>query len=137
MGCRSWPCCRHRHRIIQACRKPASVLLYNCFVLRTQNYFAFLPDGSLCVSTGDGASYNRVDVRAFRTMDVNSLAGKVLRIDPITGKSLPDNPYYSLTNDPDANSAKVYQMGIRNSFRMTVNKDNSGQFFLGEFGWFS
>lgn len=94
----------------------------------------FLPDGSLVISTGDGASYNRVDVRGFRVQDYNSLTGKVLRIDPITGQGLPDNPFYSLTNDPNANSAKVYQLGCRNSFRMSIDKNN-GQLYLGEVGW--
>jgi glucose/arabinose dehydrogenase len=92
---------------------------------------AFHPDGSLFVSLGDGASYNRVDPRAWRVMDENSLAGKVLRIDAMTGKGLPSNPYYSQTNDPDANSAKVWQMGIRNSFRITADQD-SGLLYLGE-----
>jgi glucose/arabinose dehydrogenase len=94
----------------------------------------FHPDGSLLISLGDGASYNRVDPRAWRVMDENSLAGKVLRIDAITGKGLPSNPYYSQTNDPDANSAKVWQMGIRNSFRITADQD-SGLLYLGEVGW--
>ena len=92
---------------------------------------AFHPDGSLLVSLGDGASYNRVDPRAWRVLDENSLAGKVLRIDPETGKGLSTNPYYSQTNDADANSAKVWQMGIRNSFRITFDQD-SGLLYLGE-----
>ena len=92
---------------------------------------AFHSDGSLLVSLGDGASYNRVDPRAWRVLDENSLAGKVLRIDPLTGKGLSDNPYYSQTENDDANSAKVWQMGIRNSFRITFDQV-SGNLYLGE-----
>lgn len=93
---------------------------------------AFLLDGTLLVSTGDGGSYNRVDDRIWRVMDVDSLSGKVIRIDPITGKGLPNNPYYN--GDPDANRSKVYQSGIRNSWRMTVCK-TTGKVYLGEVGW--
>ena len=96
---------------------------------------AFSPDGlALYVSTGDGASYNQVDVRADRVQDVDSLSGKILRIDPITGEGLTDNPFYNLTNDPDANSAKVYQLGLRNPFRISVD-DATGQLYVGDVGW--
>lgn len=96
---------------------------------------AFSPDGtSLYISTGDGASYNQVDVRADRVQDVNSLSGKVLRIDAITGKGLPYNPFYGLTNDTNANSAKVYQMGFRNPFRISVDS-TTGQLYIGDVGW--
>jgi glucose/arabinose dehydrogenase len=97
----------------------------------------FSPDGSaLYISTGDGASYNQVDVRADRVQDINSLSGKVLRIDPITGKGLPSNPFYGLTNDADANSAKVYQLGLRNPFRISVDS-TTGQLYIGDVGWTS
>ncbi|WP_207310418.1 DUF4347 domain-containing protein [Rubripirellula amarantea] len=93
---------------------------------------AFAPDGSLYVSIGDGASYNRVDVRADRVQDIDSLSGKVLRIDPITGKGLSDNPFFN--GDEDANRSKVYQLGLRNPFRIAVD-ESSGQLFVGDVGW--
>ena len=49
---------------------------------------AFGPDGALYVSNGDGASYNAVDPRAARVQDLDSLSGKILRIDPLTGAGL-------------------------------------------------
>ena len=91
----------------------------------------FGPDGNLYASIGDGASYNRVDPRAIRTVDNDSLSGKILRIDPITGEGLTDNPFYN--GDPDANASKVYQSGLRNPFRITVADD--GQVFIGDVGW--
>lgn len=93
---------------------------------------AFAPDGSLFVSIGDGASYNAVDVRADRVQDIDSLSGKILRIDPLTGQGYADNPFYN--NDPDANRSKVYQLGLRNPFRISVDS-TTGQLFIGDVGW--
>ncbi|EMI57315.1 protein containing Legume lectin, beta chain [Rhodopirellula sallentina SM41] len=93
---------------------------------------AFGTDGNLFVSIGDGASYNRVDVRADRVQDIDSLSGKVLRIDPITGEGLTDNPFFN--GDADANRSKVYQLGLRNPFRMSVDPE-TGQLYVGDVGW--
>ncbi|MCC9640859.1 DUF4347 domain-containing protein [Rhodopirellula sp. JC740] len=98
----------------------------------TVGALAFGIDGELFVSIGDGASYNRVDVRADRVQHIDSLSGKVLRIDPITGKGLSNNPFYN--GDPDANRSKVYQLGLRNPFRMSVDPV-TGRLFVGDVGW--
>ncbi len=92
----------------------------------------FGPDGALYITNGDGASYNQVDPRIFRVQDIDNLSGKVLRIDPITGDGLADNPFFN--GDPNANRSKVYQLGLRNPFRMTVHPE-SGQVYVGEVGW--
>ena len=94
----------------------------------------FGPDGALYVSNGDGVAYNRVDPRAVRVQDIDNLSGKVLRIDPITGEGLADNPFYD--GDKDANRSKVYQYGFRNPFRMTVDPVD-GQVYVGDVGWTS
>ena len=60
----------------------------------------FANDGSLFVSIGDGASFNQVDPRATRVLDIDSLSGKIMRIDPITGDGLSSNPFYN--GNPDA-----------------------------------
>lgn len=93
---------------------------------------AFGIDGELFVSIGDGASYNRVDVRADRVQDIDSLSGKVLRIDPLTGQGLSDNPFFN--GNANANRSKVYQLGLRNPFRMSVDSV-TGQLFVGDVGW--
>jgi glucose/arabinose dehydrogenase len=93
---------------------------------------AFSTDGSLFVSIGDGASYNSVDPRATRVQDLDSLSGKILRIDPLTGQGLPSNPFYN--NDPNSNRAKVYQSGLRNPFRISVNPQ-TGRLIVGDVGW--
>lgn len=93
---------------------------------------AFGIDNQLFVSIGDGTSYNRMDPRTVRVQDIDNLSGKVLRIDPITGQGLSDNPFYN--GDVNANRSKVYHLGLRNPFRMSVNPD-TGQLFIGDVGW--
>ena len=97
----------------------------------TVGSLAFGLDGALFVSIGDGASFNQTDVRALRVQDVNSLSGKVLRIDSLTGRGLSDNPFFN--GDADANRSKVYQLGLRNPWRLTVDQ-NTGRLFIGETG---
>ena len=78
---------------------------------------AFAADGTLLVTIGDAASYEGNDagsdpgtfyaqaladgiirpaenVGAFRAQMINSMSGKLLRIDPQTGNGLPSNPFY-------------------------------------------
>lgn len=94
---------------------------------------AFGPDGMLYVSVGDGASFNMVDPRALSVQDVNSLSGKILRVDPLTGQGLADNPF--ATSDLDANASKVWMLGLRNPFTMTFADD--GRLFMSETGWYT
>lgn len=94
---------------------------------------AFGPDGMLYVAVGDGASFNFVDPRAVSVQDVNSLSGKILRIDPLTGQGLADNPF--ATGDLDANASKVWMLGLRNPFTMTFAED--GRLFMSETGWYT
>ena len=93
---------------------------------------AFGPDGMLYVSNGDGTSYNAVDPRTLRVQDVDSLSGKILRIDPLTGQGLSDNPFYD--GDPSSNRSKVFQLGLRNPFRIEFGAD--GQLYIGDVGWY-
>ncbi len=93
----------------------------------------FGADGALYVSTGDGASYNRADIRGIRTLDVDSLSGKILRINPITGEGLSDNPFFD--GDVNSNRSKVYQMGLRNPFRFAIRPGTSTP-YIGDVGWF-
>ncbi len=92
----------------------------------------FGTDGSLYVSNGDGTSYGRVDPRTIRVQNLDSLSGKLLRIDPITGEGLSDNPFYD--GNPNSNRSKVYSYGLRNPFRFTVNP-NTNEPFIGDVGW--
>jgi glucose/arabinose dehydrogenase len=91
----------------------------------------FAPDGSLYVSLGEAAGYDNASQNAFRAQDLDSLAGKILHI-TTDGKGLSSNPFY--TGDPTDNRSKVYALGMRNPFRMTV-RQSDGQVVTGDVGW--
>ncbi len=94
---------------------------------------AFGPDGALYVSIGDGTSFNAADPRTASVQNINSLSGKILRIDPITGMGLPDNPFVEPGDDLNANHSKVYQLGLRNPFSIGFAPD--GRLFITNTGW--
>jgi glucose/arabinose dehydrogenase len=92
----------------------------------------FGPDKSLYVSIGDGANFDNVDPLAHRAQDLTRLNGKVLRIDPATGKGYRNNPYYK--TNLKINRSKVWNLGLRNPFRMTF-RASDGKLFIGDVGW--
>lgn len=94
----------------------------------TIDFLKFARDGSLFVSMGDGIVNSKGN---WRAQDPNSLAGKVLRIDPLTGAGYATNPFYD--GDVNVNRAKVYALGLRNPFRFTFHPTN-GEIYLGEVG---
>ncbi len=101
-------------------------------------------DGTLLLSTGDGGDWFQPetggnqpwgfddfvhpvtglrgplpkdqDCGSFRSQDLRSLAGKVLRIDPETGEGLASNPFYD--GDTSSITSRVWALGLRNAFRM-------------------
>ncbi len=108
---------------------------------------AFGEDGSLLVSVGDGASWDgfdtggpmpnssytayadgilrpQEDVGVFRAQMINSLSGKVLRLDPKSGEGLPGNPWFDPQN-PRSPASRVWALGFRNPFRFCVRPDSS------------
>jgi glucose/arabinose dehydrogenase len=112
----------------------------------------FAPDGTLLLSTGDGAHWDLIDQGgvdpegfddvihpvtllrgqltreqdsgAYRSRDIRSLAGKVLRLDPETGLGLPSNPFFD--GDPSSNRSRVYAVGLRNPYRL-IHRPGTGQ----------
>ncbi len=87
----------------------------------------FASDGTLFVSTGDGAD---IVEQRFRTQDLDSLAGKMLRINP-DGSAPADNPYF--TGDPAANRSKVWAYGLREPFRFSLQPGTDLP-FIGDVG---
>ncbi len=108
---------------------------------------AFAADGTLLLTSGDGASYSEVDggnightyyqqaltdsiirkeenVGAFRSQMLNSHNGKLLRIDPETGDGVSSNPFFD-ESTPRSAKSRVWSFGLRNPFRMSV-KPGSG-----------
>lgn len=91
----------------------------------------FARDGTLFVTTGDGARFDGVDDDALRAQDLDSLAGKVLRITPL-GAGVPSNPFW--TGDASANRSKVWAYGLRNPYRFNL-RPGTDMPYLGEVGW--
>lgn len=91
----------------------------------------FGPDGKLYATLGDGADFSTVDARALRAQNLDSLAGKVLRINT-DGSAPQDNPFF--TGNPSDNRSKVFAYGLRNSFRLNF-KPGTNSLFAGEVGW--
>ena len=94
----------------------------------TADMLRFGPDGALYVANGDGSVNDAINIRA---QDVNSLAGKILRIDPFSGNGYPNNPFYD--GDPGSNRSKVWAFGLRNPFRFTLHP-TTGELWVGEVG---
>jgi len=129
---------------------------------------AFAADGTLLVTIGDAASYEGIDagsyagtfyqqalidgiirpaenVGAFRAQLINSMSGKLLRIDPQTGDGIPSNPFYSAA-EPRAPKSRVWALGCRNSFRIHIKPGTGstdpavgdiGEVYLGDVGFAS
>jgi len=84
---------------------------------------AFARDGTLFLSTGDGGGYDkRVEEGALRAQDPDALNGKILHIDA-EGNGLPGNPWWN--GDRAANRSKVWAVGFRNPFRLTLDPRSS------------
>jgi len=92
----------------------------------------FGADGALYVSHGDGASFTLADPRALRALDVNSLNGKILRINPANGQGYSNNPFYD--GNLNSNRSKVWSYGFRNPFRFTLHP-STGEVYIGDVGW--
>lgn len=144
----------------------ASTGIPNTHESHSTGSLAFGDDGTLLATTGDGASYSSTDVGSagetywatclaegimrpeenvgsFRSQMVNSLNGKVLRLDPNTGNGVPSNPWYD-ANDPRAPRSRVWGLGLRNPYRMTIRKGSGstdpgegrpGTLYIGDVGW--
>ncbi len=90
----------------------------------------------------DGILKDFENVGAFRSQLINSYCGKVIRVDKSTGLGISSNPFYDPEN-PDSPASKVWSLGLRNPFRMTVTPNtgsadpvegNPGEIMLGDVG---
>lgn len=124
----------------------------------------FGSDGSLMVGTGDGAvnggdtgsaigSYwfqalNDSIIEPYENIGSNksqllqSLNGKILRINPVNGNGYPSNPYYDAA-DPSSSKSLVWALGLRNPFRISLKNGTGstdpsagdpGVFMIGDIG---
>jgi PKD repeat protein/glucose/arabinose dehydrogenase len=124
-------------------------------------------DGTLLLATGDGGHHEGVDVGnrsdtffqesldynmmranenvgAMRSQMVNSMCGKILRLDPATGNGVSSNPFYDPAN-PRSPQSRVWTLGLRNPYRMvlqdstgsTIASDgNPGTLLIADVGWY-
>jgi glucose/arabinose dehydrogenase len=92
----------------------------------------FGPNRTLFASLGDGADYSGPTRVGLRTQNINSLSGRVLRIDPDTGNGISDNPWYDSSN-PKSNRSRTWAYGFRNPFRITL-RPNSNEAYFGDVG---
>jgi glucose/arabinose dehydrogenase len=100
---------------------------------------AFGADGMLWVSTPDGASpegpgTGGTDPLALRAIDPNSLAGKLLRVDPVTGAGVPGNPGYSV-GSPSSPLSRTWAQGFRNPFRIAQRPAQTQSWYSTDVGW--
>ncbi|MDQ5955510.1 MAG: hypothetical protein QG621_513, partial [Patescibacteria group bacterium] len=91
----------------------------------------FGPDGKLYAALGDGAGYLSVDPLALDAQDLNSLGGKIVRINT-DGTAPADNPFYD--GNANSNRSKVWSLGHRNTFRFSFRPSDNKMFF-GDVGW--
>jgi len=130
----------------------------------------FGTDGSLLASVGESAGFNGVDsgggsgksayaaqglidgiitpkedIGAFRAQLVDSLNGKLLRLDAETGDGLPTNSFYDAA-EPRSPRSRVWALGLRNPFRFdkrpgtgshNIDDGDPGVFYIGDVGYFS
>ncbi|MFN8111153.1 MAG: PQQ-dependent sugar dehydrogenase [Thermoleophilia bacterium] len=89
--------------------------------------------GNLLISIGDGSRYQDVDANALRAQSMDSLAGKLLRIDPATGLGVPANPFYDAAA-PGSVRSRVIAFGLRNPFRFGVDS-LTGAVYVADVGW--
>src|SRR5882672_4408296 len=92
----------------------------------------FAADGKLFVTIGDAATDLTVDPLALRAQDLNSLNGKILRINP-DGSAPADNPFYEPAT-PTSVRSKVWAYGLCNPFRFALHP-TSGAPYIGDMGW--
>ena len=94
----------------------------------------FDAEGALIFTHGDGQTVSEPTplnkTEALASLD--NAYGKMLRIDPITGEGLPDNPFY-VEGEPNNIQSKIVNYGFRNPWRYTLHPE-TGEPFIGDVG---
>jgi glucose/arabinose dehydrogenase len=99
----------------------------------------FADDGTMFVSTGDGAGESEagsgqaegVEETSLLAQDLDTLGGKILHVDR-KGRGLPENPYWD--GDPNSNRSRIWASGLRNPFRMSF-VPGTETIVVGDVGW--
>lgn len=101
---------------------------------------AFGADGMLWISTPDGATPDGTesggtDRLSLRAVNPDSLAGKLLRVDPATGAAAPGNPNYAAETNKRSPRARTWAMGFRNPYRMAQRPGSPQTWYVADVGW--
>ncbi|MEX2105494.1 MAG: PQQ-dependent sugar dehydrogenase [Solirubrobacterales bacterium] len=86
---------------------------------------------ALSTPTAEGGALRSQDLRTPAPHDPTGLDGTVIRVDPLTGEGLPDNP---LAASADANERRIVAYGFRNPFRFSINED-TGEVYASNVGY--
>ena len=87
---------------------------------------------TIFLTVGDAADFNTVNDDALRAQDLNSLAGKLLRVGR-DGRGLSSNPFWN--GSADANRSKVWAYGLRNAYRFSLRPVSGAPVvYLGDVG---
>lgn len=89
--------------------------------------FGSLPESWYQQALADGILNDTTNCGAYRSQSMHSLSGKLLRIDPATGAGLASNPYYDPA-DPYSVGSRVWALGLRQPFRMTLMPGTGGHY---------
>jgi glucose/arabinose dehydrogenase len=93
-------------------------------------------------SFGPGRTDPAEDIGAFRARTLNSMDGKILRVDKETGHGLASNPYWD--GNPVSDRSRVWAYGLRNPFRFSIRPGTGstdpaagqpGVLYIGDVGW--
>jgi glucose/arabinose dehydrogenase len=84
---------------------------------------------TLAPPTAEGGALRSQDVRTGG--DPASLDGSIIRVSPVTGAALADNP---MAASSDANARRIIAHGLRNPFRFTF-KPGTSELWAGDVGW--
>ena len=117
---------------------PAPSTLADCLPAESPSHAGgamhFAPDGAFFISVGDAASFTVVDPLAYRSQQLDSLAGKILRVDT-DGKGLSTNPFWNA--NPNHPRSKAWALGFRNPFRTALKPGTPTTLYIGDVGWSS
>ncbi|MCI0633983.1 MAG: PQQ-dependent sugar dehydrogenase [Actinobacteria bacterium] len=84
--------------------------------------------GAMSPPTAEGGALRSQDLRT--TSDPTTLDGTIIRVDPLTGAALPDNPLFG-SSDP--NARRVIAYGLRNPFRFAF-RPGTNEIWAGDVG---
>ncbi len=111
---------------------PIEDCIPNDYLSHSAGTLLFGPGRVLYASLGDGADYTTPNRVALRTQNIDSLSGRILRIDADTGAGLPGNPWFDPTR-PFSNRSRAWMYGFRNPFRIALNP-GSERIYVGDVG---